>query len=64
MIRPRAKENQRASIEAKRGNSITDTFLAVWRDGMDRFPNFLKSIAMIRVHARKILIDRLGASLG
>ncbi len=64
MIRPCAEENQRSSIEAKGGNSITDTFLRVWRDGMNRFPNFLKSIAMIRVHARKTLIDRLGASLG
>ena len=64
MIRPRAKENQRASIEAKRGNSITDTFLAVWRDGMDRFPNCLKRIAMMRIHARKILIDRLGDLFG
>ena len=64
MIRLRAKENQRASIEAKRGNSIADTFLAVWRDGTDRFSKFLKSTAMIGIHARKILIDRLGDLLG
>ncbi len=64
MIRPCAKENQWTSIEAKRRNSITDTFLRLRRDGMDRLPKFLKNTAMIGIHVRKVLINCFGFWIG
>ena len=64
MIRPCAKENQQAPIQAKRGNPVTDTFLRLWRDGTDRLAKFLKRVSMIGIHARKVLVNRFGFALG
>src|SRR5207245_7509586 len=64
MIRPCAKENERTSIEAKRRNSITDTFLRLRRDGMDCLPKFLKSFALIGIRACEVFVNRFGLAIG
>ncbi len=58
MICPCIEPNKQAPIQAKRGDPVADAFFGFWRSGMDRFPNFLKSTAMIVMHARKVPVNR------
>jgi len=52
------------SIEAKRRDSVTNAFLRLRCDGVDCFPKFLKSVAMIRIYAGKVFVNCFGFSPG
>jgi hypothetical protein len=63
MVRPRGEPNKQALIQTERGNCVTDTFLRVWRDGLDRLPKLLKGVSMIGIHTGEVLVNGLRFSI-
>jgi len=63
MVRPGGEPNKQAPIQTDRGNCVTDTFLPVWRDGLDRLPKLLKGVSMIGIHTGEVLVDGLRLSI-
>src|SRR6267154_529113 len=60
---PGGEPNKQAPIQTHGGNCVTDTFLRVWRDGLNRLPNLLKGVSMIGINTGGVLVDGLRFSI-
>ena len=58
MIRPGTEENQRASVQTKRRNSIANALFRFGRDRTDSPAQLLQRDALLSIHRREILVDR------
>ena len=63
MLGPGGESNKQAPIQTERGNCVTDTFLRVWCDGLDRLPKLLKGVSMIGIHPGEVLVNGLRFSV-